>query len=151
METRQALRALVITDRQQNRVYDWERINVAKHDTKLISIDLVPMIVEHVWKNEGLKFHPVVELLPDNAKHLGDATRTMVRFKRETYTWIVLHELAHSMTSECSGVSNYHGSIFMGVYIQLLSRYLNLPYSKLVDSALNFGLKVKLDANVVFV
>jgi hypothetical protein len=54
------------------------------------------------------------------------------------------------MSSNLEGESNGHGAIFMGIYIQLISRYMKLSYTRLVDSAFEYGLRVRIDARPVF-
>lgn len=138
-------------DLQRQKVYNWEREFVSPKDTNSLLLDKVQMIVNYVWQNEGLEYPPIVEPLPKRyIKVAGDATRTTVRFKEKTHTWIVLHELAHSMTSTVEGESNQHGALFVGIYVQLLSRYLNMNYGDLVDSIKDRGIKIKLDARPVF-
>lgn len=138
-------------DLQRAKVYLWERINVAPYDKNVVSFMLIPQIVNFVWEQEGLRFPPRVERLPKQVRRFcGDATRLCVRFGEETYTWIILHELAHSCTSTVEQMSNGHGSLFMGIYIQMLSRYLKLSYNELVESAERQGLHVELSARPVF-
>jgi hypothetical protein len=140
-----------VRDSQRQKVYDWERSNVAPHDVNYIPLAQVQSIIDYVWAAEGLLYPPRAELLPKQIKKAaGDATRTCVRFRESTNTWIVLHELSHSMTSTVDNVSNQHGALFMGIYIQLLTRYLKLPFGELMESAEAAGLKVKADAKPVF-
>jgi len=142
-------------DRQRSAVYQWENIHVAPHDTTIIPFDNIKAIVDWLWQQEGLKFPPLVEPMPKQKHALGDATRTIIRFKPTSYTWIVLHEVSHSMTASATidhrySIGNKHGSLFMGVYIQLLSRYLKLPFGALAASAEANGLHFKLDARPIF-
>lgn len=137
-------------DRQRSSVYDWERIHVAPKDLNIVPFNSIQLIVNWIWEQEGLKYPPIVEEMPKQKHALGDALRTKVRFRETTYTWIILHELSHAMTSTVEDVSNGHGALFMGVYIQLLSRYLKLPFGELANSAEANGLRVKLDAKPVF-
>lgn len=142
----------VMVDKQQNKMYKWDREVVDPHDTNLIPFNQIECIVEYIWKSEGLKFPPKVEELPKSRYRsaFADATRLEVRFREHAYTKTILHELAHSMTSDLDGESNMHGALFMGVYIHLLHRYLGLEIKHLVDTALEYGLKVNLDARPIF-
>jgi hypothetical protein len=141
-----------IRDSQRSAVYSWERNNIAHFDVKPVPFNQVQAIIDYVWAQEGLEYPPQAELLPKNATgRAGDATRTKVRFRESTYTWIILHELAHSLTSNIEYESNHHGSLFMGMYIQLLNRFLKIPYDVMRDSAEASGLEVKPDAKPIFI
>ncbi|MCK9462630.1 MAG: hypothetical protein M0R80_23675 [Proteobacteria bacterium] len=134
-------------DPQQNRVYAWERWAVAPHDITEVLFEAIQPIVNHIWAERGLEFPPQVMPMFKKKTKKADATRIAVRFGEKTYTWIILHELAHSMTSTCDGRSNHHGALFMGIYLQLLQKYLNLD---LVESAKQAGLRLREDAIPVF-
>jgi hypothetical protein len=138
-------------DLQKSKVYKWEQQFVALRDTNPVPFKNIQSIVDYIWKREGLNFPPTVEPLPKQKHAGGDATRLIVRFPEKTFSWVVLHELAHSMTATFDNKSNGHGSLYMGIYIQLLSRYLGLKYSDLVWSAQDAGLKVELNAKPVFI
>jgi hypothetical protein len=137
-------------DQQRQAVYDWEVQNVAPYDRTVVPFAQIESIVHHIWAAEGLEYPPLVVPLPANAKIAGKGDRTMVHFPTQTYTWIILHELSHSMTGVCDGRTNKHGSLFMGILCQLLNRYLNLPILILAESAEKAGLRVKLDAKPSF-
>ena len=138
-------------DKQKNRIYAWEQVVVAPKDCIEISFAQIEPIVRHIWQQEGLEYPP--QVLPRLRKKTkkAEGNRVGVWFGEKTYTWIVVHELSHSMTSLCNGQSNWHGSLFMGIYCQLLSRYLHLDFQELVDSARQVGIHVKEDAKPVFV
>jgi len=63
----------------------------------------------------------------------------------------VLHELAHAMTSDADGRSDGHGPLFVGVYVQLIVRYLRLDPLTLIASLQAAGIEVARDARPVFV
>ena len=137
-------------DLQRQRVYDWENTNIAHHDRTRIPFEQIKIIVDYVWANEGLQFPPMVVPIPTQNHNEGDSTRIIVRFKETTYTWIILHELAHALSAQADGRNNAHGALFMGLYCQLLSKYLKMDFDTLVKSARDFGLRVKADAIPVF-
>jgi hypothetical protein len=137
-------------DRQRSAVYSWETANIAPHDRTIVPFAQIKVIVDHVWKDMGLEYPPLVEPLPKQDKSSGDASREVVRFRETTYTWIILHELAHSMTSIADGPSNKHGALFMGIYLRMAARYLGLDHAVLVKSARDYGLRVTEDAVPVF-
>jgi hypothetical protein len=61
-----------------------------------------------------------------------------------------LHEIAHAMTSMADGQSDGHGPIFMGVYLQLLVRYLRADEAELLQSLAGRGISLIRDARAVF-
>ena len=139
-------------DYQSNRVYKWEEKFVLPHDLTPVPFEQIESIVAYVWRSEGLQFHPMVEKLPKNCRKCGDATRLVIRFNANgpTKTWIILHEVSHSLTSTAEGNNNWHGALFMGMYCQLLHRYLKLDFNKLVESAREHKIHVAPDAKPVF-
>ncbi len=137
----------IMKDSQKNRVYAWENFTVAPHDRTDIPFDQIQSIVDYVWAGRGLEYPPQVMPKYKKKTKTADATRVTVRFGEKTRTWVILHELAHSMTSTVDGRSNYHGALFMGIYLQLLRVYLKLD---LFESAKQAGLHVKPDAIPVF-
>jgi hypothetical protein len=137
-------------DSQRSAVYSWENLNVAPHDRTVVPFAQIEAIVRYVWEREGLEYPPQVLPLPRQKHKGGDATRTTVRFGKSTYTWIILHELAHSMTSTVDSRSNVHGALFMGIYCKLLTRYLNIDLDMLMKTAEAANLQVQLEAIPVF-
>jgi len=136
-------------DRQRSAVYSWEDKTIAPHDTTAVPFDQIEFIVNHVWAKEGLEHPPQVIPIAKTAKG-ADATRIKVRFGKTTFTWIILHELAHSMTTQHDGPSNKHGALFLGLYCQLVSRHLNFDFDLLAKSAEEWGLRIKRDAKPVW-
>ncbi len=140
-------------DRQRSKVYRWERQVVAPHDLTLVPFNQIEMIVKHVWEQEGLKYPPLVQQFPRKRKRkrtTADSSRTKLRFHSHTHTWVILHEIAHSMTSLHDGKSNWHGALFLGVYCQLLSRYMNFNFLDLINTAQDAGLRVNPEARPIF-
>lgn len=141
---------IIKSDKQRFVVYDWEREFISHRDTTIVPFNQIKTIVDYVWKMEGLNYPPLVERLHKNSKYGGDATRTKVRFQETTYTWIILHELSHSMATDVLEGSNLHGSLFLGIYMQLLNRYMGIPLGYLYDTATARGLVFKKDVRPVF-
>ena len=57
----------------------------------------------------------------------------------------------HSMTSTYDGQSDGHGSKFVGLYVQLLTRYLRVPTDALLASLHAAGIAIDTQAAPVFV
>jgi hypothetical protein len=138
-------------DSQRARVYAWENREIAPHDTTKIPFATAQAMVRAIWAEMGLSYPPEVASLPRQSRAVvADATRLRIRLPDSTLSWYVLHELAHAMTSTHEGKSDGHGPIFMGVYVQLLTRYLRLPLETLLRSLSQDGISVDLAAKPVF-
>ena len=82
---------------------------------------------------------------------MADASRLSIRLAASSPSWCLLHELAHAMTSTHDGHSDGHGPTFMGLYAQLLIRYLRVPADELFQSLHAAGIKADMQARPVFI
>ncbi len=138
-------------DRQRSRVYAWEDRVVAPHDPSTVAYALAQGMVDAIWSEMGLRYPPLVEPMPTQARcRIADANRLRIRVPARVPSWCLLHELAHAMTTTAEGESDGHGAAFVGVYVQLLSRYLRLDGDGLRRSLLAEGVAVRHDARPVF-
>lgn len=134
----------VVTDPQQNRVYDWEGDIVAPTDTNLVTVEVAQQIVDHIWAGEGREFPPQVEIKRRKNSNCADATRFALRFPaHRLYTWIIIHEISHSFTANEDGASNQHNGWFMQTYIHLLNKYAGLDLLMLMHTATQRNIKIK--------
>lgn len=141
-----------IRDRQRSLVYEWERIAVSPYQGAPIAFHNVEIMVKYVWEDMGLLYPPRVrQLQPNVVSRGGDATRDEVRFPAQTDGWTVLHELAHSMTmlSRAETVEG-HGPEFVGMAMQLYSKYLGIDMLLLEHSATQMGVRFKRGQRPVF-
>lgn len=100
-------------------------------------------MVDAIWREMGLGYPPKVERLPTQATaRQADATRLTLRLPEQVPPWILLHELAHAMTSTHDGVSDGHGPLFVGLYVDLLVRYLRLDRTVLRKSLETAGITI---------
>jgi hypothetical protein len=108
-------------------------------------------MVDAIWADLGLRFPPKVERLPRQARcTVADATRLSIRLPQSGPSWLLLHELAHALSSTHDGVSGGHGPVFMGLYAQVLVRYLRVPIEELRQSLAAAGIEVDLAATPIF-
>ena len=122
-------------DAEARRLYAWEDQVVAPRDTSLVPFAQLQALVDHVWASEGLRFPPRVRPLPRQARRtVARATRLAIEAPPELPSWILLHELAHAMTSTADGESAGHGPAFVGIYLRLLVRHARMPESELTAS-----------------
>ena len=139
-------------DRQRSRVYAWENRVIAPRDRSLVPFPATQAMVNAIWSEMGLRYPPRVEPLPAQARtRVADADRRTLRLPRLTPSWCLLHELAHALSATHDGHSDGHGPVFMGLYIQLLGRYLRLDEAELLRSLEHAGLQVLTAARPVFV
>ena len=109
-------------------------------------------MVNAIWADLGLRYPPAVEPLPRQATATtACADRLSLFLPERTPSWCLLHELAHAMTTTADGHSEGHGPAFVGVYVQLLSRYLRLDAAELRRSLQHAGIAVAWNARPVFV
>ncbi|MBO1075816.1 SprT family zinc-dependent metalloprotease [Roseomonas marmotae] len=128
-------------DRQRARVYAWEDVHVAPHARDLLPFSAAQPMVDAIWAEMGLRYPPAVEPLPRQSRRLlGDANRLRLRLPQQWPSFLLLHELAHAMTSTHDGASDGHGPRFMGLYLQMLERYLRLPAESLLASLAEAGI-----------
>jgi hypothetical protein len=138
-------------DSQRSRVYAWEDRVIAPRDPSTIAYPAAQGMVDAIWAEMGLAYPPRVERMPAQARRrVADANRLLVRLRPSTPSWLLLHELAHAMTTTQDGQSDGHGAAFVGVYLQLLSRYLRLDAAMLRASLSEAGVQVRPDARAVF-
>lgn len=138
-------------DCQRSRVYRWERQVVAPRDRSLIPRTAAQPMVDAIWAEMGLAYPPRVESLPTRFQaRLADADRLTIRLAQQVPSWCLLHEIAHAMTMDHDGRGDGHGPIFMGVYLQLLSRYMRLDAAFLQQSLREAAIAVQLQATPIF-
>ena len=140
-----------VRDHQRGRVYAWEERFVAPRDPSSVTFAQAQGVVDAIWADMGLRFPPKVMRLPRQARTtVADATRLLIRLADTTASWCLLHELAHAMSSTHEGGSDGHGPRFMGLYAQMLIRYLRVPRGDLSKSLHDADIEVDMDARPAF-
>jgi hypothetical protein len=81
---------------------------------------------------------------------MARATRTAIEAQAELPTWVLLHELAHAMTTTPEGTSDGHGPRYVGVYVRLLVRYARLDEAMLARTLDEAGVSWSRDARPIF-
>jgi hypothetical protein len=139
-------------DGQRARVYAWEDRVVAPRDPSRVAFAAAQGMVNAIWSELGLRFPPEVVPMPPRATtRLADASRLRLRLPPHTPSWCLLHEIAHAMSTTHDDVTDGHGAVFMGLYVQLLVRYLRLDRADLLDSLAASGIAVDSAARPVFI
>ena len=125
---------------------------VAAADQSVVPFSTAQGMVDAIWSELGLLYPPKVERLPRQARRLqADGSRLQLRLPDVIPSWLLMHELAHALSSTDDGASDGHGPEFMGLYVQLLARYLRRPGADLVASATAAGITVHPEARPRFV
>lgn len=111
------------SDYQRSRVYAWEDRQVHPKDTGTVPFDQAQGIVDYVWAQAGLSYPPKTRELGRNARCTkANANRLTIRIPAKGIsTTILLHEIAHSMTTDAaSDRTHAHRPRFVGVFMKLL-------------------------------
>jgi len=125
---------------------------VAPCDPTILSFAEAQAVVDAIWSDMGLRYPPAVAPLSRQASStIARADRLSILLADRTPSWCVLHELAHAMTSHADGRSDGHGALFMGIYFQLIVRYLRLDPPMLINSLRDAKIDAIRDARPVFV
>lgn len=115
-------------DSQKSKVYAWENAVIAPLSKGAVPFGQAQAFVDGVWLAHGWLYPPKVSLMPKQATAImATGCRAEVRIREHTPDWVILHELAHTLTSDHDGRCDMHGAEFVGVYIKLLERVLNIP------------------------
>jgi len=108
---------VTVKDYQRKRVYRWEDAVVGPRCSAMVPFAAGQTYVNGVWLAQGwLKPPRVVPISTRQRKHLARASHGQIELPVNVPGWVVLHELAHSLTDDG------HGPNFMGMYIDLLER-----------------------------
>jgi hypothetical protein len=139
-------------DSQRGAVYRWEDALVGPRDTVRLPFSCAQGMINAIWAETGLLYPPLAELLPANTRRrLGCATRLAIGLPAQFYAWVLLHELAHSMTASHAGESDGHGPDFVGVYVVLLVRYLRFDQDAILASISAADIRCNANAKPIFV
>ena len=125
---------------------------MAPRDPTTLPFSAAQAMVDSIWSDMGLRYPPAVAPLSRQARStIARADRLSILLADRTPSWCLLHELAHAMTSHADGRSDGHGPLFMGIYAQLLARYLRLDQAMLISSLRSAKIESLCDARPVFV
>jgi hypothetical protein len=137
-------------DFQRQRVYDWQHEFVPQG--QFVSLDQARALVEYIWKEEGYEFPPAVREIPKQTrKWAGNACRSVIHLSPVVSTQTVIHEVTHSLLMDMDNGSDDpgHGELFMGLYMQLLSKYMRIPMFEMMYTANKEGVKFDITAKPI--
>jgi hypothetical protein len=128
-------------DPAARRLYAWEDRVVAPRDRSLVPFAQLQALVDHVWAEEGRRWPPRIRPLPRNTRRvMARATRTAIEAPPELPSWVLLHEVAHALTSDVDGNGLGHGPDFVAAYLRLLVRHARLDPALLEDTLRQDGI-----------
>jgi hypothetical protein len=113
----------MIRDYQRSACYAWEDRHIHPNDIETVPFEQAQAIVDYVWQTAGLAYPPKIRPLARTARTFrATATRLWISIpKAGIKSTILLHEIAHSMTSDAMGEQcHHHGPRFVGVFMRLL-------------------------------
>jgi hypothetical protein len=129
------------TDAAARKLYAWEDAVVAPRDRSRVPFARLQSLVDHVWAEEGLRWPPRIRPLPRQARGtVARATRTAIEAPPELPSWVLLHEVAHALSSDVDGDHAGHGPDFVGLYLRLLVRHARLDRAVLEATLAEAGI-----------
>lgn len=141
-----------VTDYQRSKCYSWEREVIAPKGGAWVNFDKAQDLVNWIWANEGFSFPPQVALIhTNNTTAEAQANRLEIQIRDRVQTWVILHELAHSMTSNIDGQTVAHRAPWVGIYMRLCEKYLGIPLLVLMATATKMGVDFDITARPAFV
>ncbi|WP_347542071.1 hypothetical protein [Roseomonas sp. CAU 1739] len=116
----------------------------------MVTFERMQGIVDHVWATEGLRWPPRVRARKATRVTLATGSRLTIEAPSTLPSWILLHEIAHAMTSTADGRGAGHGPDFVGIYVQLLVRHCRLDQAMLAETLANDGITWNPEATPAF-
>lgn len=115
----------MVRDYQRSKVYAWEQKHVAPLDNSRIKADHVQATIDYIWSELSLEYPPkAMRLHANNSSAEAKANRMKIWTRDTISTWVLLHELAHSLTNTFDNKGDRHGPRFVGAYYELLTKFL---------------------------
>lgn len=81
---------------------------------------------------------------------MATGSRVAIEAPESLPSWILLHEVAHAMTSTADARSAAHGPDFVGVYVRLLVRHCRLDREMLAKTLAADGIRWNPEAKAWF-
>jgi len=130
-----------MTSARDRRLYAWENRVVAALDRSVVPFERMQGIVDYVWATEGLQWPPRVRPRRASKATLATGSRLAIEAPASLPSWILLHEIAHALTSTAEGASDGHGPDFVGTYLRLLVRHCRMDRAMLEQTLAADGIR----------
>ncbi len=139
-----------MTSARDRRLYAWENRVVAPLDRSVVPFDRMQAIVDHVWAAEDLRWPPRIRPRKASRATLATGSRLAIEAPPSLPSWILLHEIAHALTSTAEGAGDGHGPDFVGTYMRLLVRHCRLDRTMLEETLAADGIRWNPNARPAF-
>lgn len=121
-------------DYQRSKVYAWEKKHLPSG--RMVPFGEIQDYVNRVWEAEGLKYPPIVKPMNALDLHAGKANRRYCLFPKKGATeHTILHEVAHSLTTNFEDDGDRHGPNFVGMMMKLMEKHLDVSLLSMWHSA----------------
>ncbi len=115
--------------------------------TNMLRFEDAQTFVDGIWLAHGWLYPPHVGLMAKHATKIwASGHRDKINIREKTPTWVVLHELAHTLTAKIHGNGDKHGPDFVGLYIKLLEDVLGISRLMLMFTLDQDGIKYNFNA-----
>ena len=129
-------------DFQKSRVYAWEDAVILPRTNVTITFERAQMFIDGVWLAMGKIGAPRAELISKRIKTaVARGCRPYIEIREATPAWVILHELAHSLTMDHDHNGDGHGPKFVAAYMRLLDKVLGIPLALTIYSAQVHGVQ----------
>lgn len=144
--------AYLVKDPQQYKVYAWEGEIISPRSHSHVLYNNAQAFVDGIFLAEGWLYPPKISPKPlQSTTYVADGARDNIRLRSEgCKSWVLIHEICHSLTSEIDGSSNMHNADFLGIYIMMITKYCNIALPLLLYTATQAGLNYNLSAKPWF-
>ena len=141
-----------MADFQRSKCYAWEDIHIHRRAKSKTTFNGAQAAVDFIWQAEGLTHPPKIKAISKRASvTVAHANRMEITISEAgIQTTILLHEIAHSMTTDIvSGNNAQHNGRWVGVFMQLLSKYAGFDLNELMFTAKSAGVDFNFKGKVI--
>ena len=127
-------------DIEARTLYKWEDQYIRNRLGRKVSLQEARKIIKSIFDNRkfcktkiDFRFLEVDILeLPYRTKTYGTADLYTIKLDRYVPLFVVLHELAHSITMTYN-VDENHGALFLGIYLKIIAAYLGINKNIMIN------------------
>jgi hypothetical protein len=117
-----------VRDFQKQRVYDWEREVIQRCSHQTVQFRDAQAFIDGVFLKHGWLYPPKAKKIAKQTRRAwATGNRAEINLPEVIPAWVILHELAHTLTMTEHEGSEGHGPDFVGIYIKLLDTVLHIP------------------------